>query len=341
MYELTFTTKTAPSNGLRIFVSDPNHKSMKRFVNLLLLALIFTYNCSAQNKPKDNATVLIDPNNAILRAQLESLIKSFNAKVGIAMMSLEDRDTLTINNNHHYPMQSTYKFPLAMAVLQQVDKGKLKLNQKMHINKTDIRKTWSLIQEKYPDGNVDITIAELLQYSVSLSDNIACDILFRAIKGTSIADQYVKQLGVKNMAIKATEKEMAAGWNVQYTNYSTPYAMVQLLDIFHSREKLSAASTDLLMDLMIQSSNSAKRIKGLLPPEAIVAHKTGTSNTNKEGLTAAVNDIGIITLPDGKHFAIAVFVTDSKESMENNEKMIALASATVYNTLGLRSVGKK
>jgi beta-lactamase class A len=314
---------------------------MKPFISLLLLAFIFNPVSYSQNRPKDNATVLIDPNNTMLREQLESLVKSFNAKVGIAVMCLEDEDTLTINNDHHYPMQSTYKFPLAMAVLQQVDKGKLTLNQKVHINKTDIRKTWSPIREKFPDGNVDITLGELLKYSVSMSDNIACDILFRAIKGTGVADQYVKQLGVKDMAIKATEKEMAASWNVQYINYSTPYAMVQLLDIFYGRKELSATSTDFLMDLMIQSSNSAKRIKGSLPPEAIVAHKTGTSNTNDEGLTAATNDIGIVTLPDGKHFAIAVFVSDSKEPMENNEKIIALISATVYNTLGLRSVGKK
>jgi beta-lactamase class A len=314
---------------------------MKPFINLLLMTLIFIQTCDAQNRPKDNATVLIDPNNTMLRQQLESLVQTFKAKVGIAVMSLEDGDTLTINNNHHYPMQSTYKFPLAMAVLQQVDKGKLTLDQKIHINKTDIRKTWSPLSEKYPDGNVDITIGELLKYSVSLSDNIACDMLFRALKGTAIADQYVKQLDVKGMTIKATEKEMAASWNVQYTNYSSPYAMVQLLDIFYSGKKLSAASTAFLMDLMVQSSNSAKRIKGALPPEATVAHKTGTSNTNKDGLTAACNDIGIVTLPDGKHFAIAVFVSDSKEPMENNEKIIALISASVYNTLGLRSVGKK
>ena len=315
---------------------------MKSLINLLLLTLIFSYSCCAQNRPKDNATVLIDPNNTMLRQQLESLIKPFKAKIGIAVMSLEDRDTLTINNNHHFPMQSTYKFPLAMTVLQQVDKGKLTLGQKIHINKSDIWKTWSpSIREKYPEGNVDMTIGELLKSSVSLSDNIACDMLFRAIKGTVVADQYVKQLGIKNMAIKATEKEMSASWKVQYTNYSTPYAMAQLLDIFYSRKKLSATSTDFLMDLMVQSSNSAKRIKGALPPEAIVAHKTGTSGTNEDGLTAATNDIGIVTLPDGKHFAIAVFVSDSKEPAENNEKIIALISATVYNTLGLRSVGKK
>jgi beta-lactamase class A len=313
---------------------------MKPLINLLLLILIFTQACSAQNKPKENATVLIDPDNTVLRQQLESLVKPFKATIGIAVKSLEDGDTLTINNNHHYPMQSTYKFPLAMAVLQQVDEGKLSLDQKIHIAKTDIRKTWSPIGEKYPKGNIDMTLSELLKYSVSLSDNIACDILFRTIKGTAAADKYVQQLGVHPMAIKATEKEMASGWKVQYTNYATPYAMLQLLDIFYNRKKLSAASTDFLMDLMIQSSNSAKRIKGALPPEAIVAHKTGTSGTDKDGLLAAANDIGIVTLPDGKHFAIVVFVSDSKEPLENNEKMIALIAATVYNTLGLRSVGK-
>jgi beta-lactamase class A len=55
----------------------------------------------------------------------------------------------------------------------------------------------------------------------------------------------------------------------------------------------------------------------------VVAHKTGTSDTNQQGITAAVNDIGIVTLPDGKHFAISVFVVNSAENMEVNEKIIS------------------
>ena len=55
----------------------------------------------------------------------------------------------------------------------------------------------------------------------------------------------------------------------------------------------------------------------------IVAHKTGTSDTNGKGVTAAVNDIGIVSLPNGKHFAISVFVTNSKENYDTNEKIIA------------------
>jgi beta-lactamase class A len=307
---------------------------------ILFTLLMLCTACHAQNKPKDHVTLAVEHDNSALKSQLEGLIKMYKGKVGVAMIAIEDRDSLTINNGHHFPMQSTYKFPLAMAVLQQVDKGKLSLDQKVHITKTDLRETWSPLREKYPDGNIDVTVAELLKYTVSMSDNNTCDILFKLVKGTSAVDHYVQQLGVKNMAIKYTEKEMAATWDVQYKNYSTPYAMAHLLDVFYSGKPLSASSTALLMKLMTESANSDARIKGQLPPEAVVAHKTGTSDTSKEGMTAAINDVGIVTLPDGKHFALAIFLSDSKETKETNEKMIALIAAHVYSALGLRSVGK-
>ena len=74
---------------------------------------------------------------------------------------------------------------------------------------------------------------------------------------------------------------------------------------------------------MTETSTGPKRIKGQLPPGTLVAHKTGTSATNEKGITAAVNDIGIVTLPNGTHFVISVFVSNSKENDETNEKIIA------------------
>lgn len=74
---------------------------------------------------------------------------------------------------------------------------------------------------------------------------------------------------------------------------------------------------------MIETSTCPQRIKGQLPQNVVVAHKTGTSDTNKEGVTAAINDIGIIKLPNGNSFAICVFVSNSSETMETNEKIIA------------------
>ena len=99
--------------------------------------------------------------------------------------------------------------------------------------------------------------------------------------------------------------------------------MSELLRIFYERKHLSASSSDLLWKLMTESENSPKRIRGLLPESAVVAHKTGTSNTNNKGINAATNDVGIVTLPNGKHFSIVVYVSMSKEKLDAREAVIA------------------
>ncbi len=82
-------------------------------------------------------------------------------------------------------------------------------------------------------------------------------------------------------------------------------------------------SFDFLWKAMIETTTGSKRLKGLLPLGTVVAHKTGYSGVNKQGITAATNDVGIVTLPSGQHFAIAVFVYLSSETHETNEKIIA------------------
>nr|AMP47713.1 classA [uncultured bacterium] len=84
---------------------------------------------------------------------------------------------------------------------------------------------------------------------------------------------------------------------------------------------------------MIETTTGPKRLKGLLPDGTVVAHKTGSSDTNDKGITAATNDIGIITLPNGKHFAIAVYVSDSSEKSDVNEKIIAEICKSVWDYL--------
>ena len=81
-----------------------------------------------------------------------------------------------------------------------------------------------------------------------------------------------------------------------------------------------------------ETTTGTSRIKGQLPKETIVAHKTGFSGTNKEtGITAAVNDIGIVFLPQDEYFIISVFVTESMENMETNEKIIADIAKATYD----------
>lgn len=106
--------------------------------------------------------------------------------------------------------------------------------------------------------------------------------------------------------------------------------MTRLLEKFYREPVLSDSSKRYLLHLMITSGPGKKRLKGLLPAGTEVAHKTGTSWT-QNGLTAATNDAGIITLPNGKHVAITVFVSDAKASEEDRERTIAEIARAVWN----------
>jgi beta-lactamase class A len=259
-----------------------------------------------------------------LKSKIEQIIKTKNATVGVSIRGIENNDSLSVNGDAHFPMQSVFKFHIALAVLDQVDKGKLKLDQAIFISKDELLpNTWSPIREKYPDGDVKLTLAEIIKYTVAWSDNNGCDILLRKIGGPKKVERYIRKLGIKNISIKYNEKEMHKNWDAQFSNWTTPTATTDLLVAFYTKNVLSKSSFDFLLKTMIETSTGKNRIKGQLPEGTIVAHKTGSSGTNDEGVTAAANDIGIVTLPDGNHFAISVFVTNSKENDETNEKIIS------------------
>ena len=283
-------------------------------------------NCTVAQTPEKKAKTAAD-----LKAELEQFLSQCRATAGVSVKVLEDGEAFTINDTVLHPTLSVYKFPLALAVLHKVDKGKLKLDQTVHITKEMLHPgTWSPYRDVHPEGNVDATISELLAYSVSRSDNNTTDILFDLLGGPAKVHQYIAGLGIKDMMIAANEYEMGEE-NRLYDNWSKSAAMVDLLGKFYSKKVLSEENTQLLVKLMTDTPTGINRMKGLLPATAIVAHKTGTSGTNEEGITTAVNDVGIITLPNGKHIAIAVFVTDSKESFETNEYIIAHIAGAVWN----------
>jgi beta-lactamase class A len=116
----------------------------------------------------------------------------------------------------------------------------------------------------------------------------------------------------------------------QYRNSSTPRAAVALLRALYAGRGVSPPARDLLLDDLTASVPGPRRLKGLLPAGTAVAHKTGTDGTFN-GLTRATNDIGIITLPDGRHLAIAVFVKDSTADEATRERTIALAARASFD----------
>lgn len=267
-----------------------------------------------------------------LRVLIANEVKKVDGSVGVALKHIEKGDTLSYNGTRNFPMQSVYKVHLGIAVLKSIDEGKLSLNQKIRITQSDLlENSWSPIAEKFPNGNVELTVRELLSYSISQSDNSACDILFRLIGGPSVVDQVIRRSGVEGVSIKNTEAEMHKDWNAQYNNSTTPIAMVSLLDLIQRQRILRAETNTFLINTMSETVTGPKRIKGALPAGVMVAHKTGMSGLSETGVRGALNDVGIITLPNGNHLAIAFFVSNTRTENENVERLMATISRLAYD----------
>lgn len=263
-----------------------------------------------------------------LQDSVRKISADAQAMVGVA---LGGAGRFAFNGNGHFPMQSVYKFPLGLYILHQVDKGRLSLDQKISVRKGDWEmQTYSPMRDKYQAADAEISVREILSYTVSLSDNNGCDLLFRLAGGPGKVNDYIHSLGIKDIAITATEAEMHAAWDVQYRNWCSPLAMVALLKGFDSGQYLSPAGDSLLLQLMIAGAARIPRIGAVLPPGTVIARKAGTSDTNAAGIAAATNDAGIIILPDGRHLLIAVFVKDSKADMITRNEVIARIARSAY-----------
>jgi beta-lactamase class A len=305
---------------------------LKALITLMTAALLLNCSPNVSTEEQTNKAARPGPAQQNLREQMEKIALDAQGKVGASVTLLETGETVSFNGDQKFPMQSVYKFPIGMTLLNQVDKGALKLEQKVRVEKNDLgpAKIHSPLRDKYPRGNVELSVRELLRYMIVESDGTASDVLLRTAGGADGVNAYLHELGVTEVVIATTEKEMAASEDVQYRNRATPDAMVGLLRTFYEGRGLSAGSRTLLLQLMTETGTGPHRLKGQLPAGTIVAHKTGTSNT-VEGLTRATNDVGLITLPDGRHLAIAVFVSDSKAETDAREGVIARIARAAYD----------
>jgi beta-lactamase class A len=262
-----------------------------------------------------------------LRQKINKILEDKSATIGVSIWGINPQDTISINGNRHLPMQSVFKFHLALAVLHQVDQGKFSLDEKISIDKEQINlysHLWSPLRKKYPDG-AKVALAEILKYTIALSDNLGCDLLFELVGGTKKVQSYLHKIGIKDIAIIHTEIVMQAEWEHQYKNWTTANATNQILQLFfeNANNLLSTDSYNFLLETLKGTKTGGKSIRGFLQKETIVAHKTGHSGKNSKGLTGAINDIGIIFLPDNSYFYLSILVSNSMEESETNQKVIA------------------
>lgn len=270
----------------------------------------------------------------VLNQKIQSIISNKKATVGISVLGFENGFAYHKNADKELPMLSVFKFHIACAVLDLVDQGVLSLNQAFLLKESELSAdTWSPIKKKYPKGNVTLSLNEILDYTVALSDNNGCDYLLKLIGGPQKVQEFMNSKGVKGVQIKVNEAEMHQNWKNQYLNYSTTISAVRLLKDFYDGKILSKNSTDYLMQIMLGTKTGINKLIEQLPKNTPIAHKTGSSGKYDNDLTVAENDIGIITLPNGNHYAIAVLVSNSTESDAVNCRMISDISKAVWDDL--------
>jgi beta-lactamase class A len=277
------------------------------------------------------AVLLLLAAAAPLADQLANLAVPAQGKVGAAAVLVETGESASLEGNQRFPMQSVYKFPIAMAVLHEVDSGTLQLDQAVTVEPADMVPSGfhSPIRDRYPKG-VTLHLRDLLRSMISESDGTASDVLLRMAGGPAAVTEYLQGLGIQGIAVATSEAEMAQGPMVQYRNFATPLQMAALLVKFQNGAGLSSASRALLMQWMTGPPASRHRLAGLLPPGTPVAHKTGSSGTSN-GLTRATNDVGLITLPDGRHLAVVVFVSDSTAGDDVRDAVIARIARAAWD----------
>ncbi|PWN72043.1 CIA family class A extended-spectrum beta-lactamase [Chryseobacterium phosphatilyticum] len=277
-------------------------------------------------------SALATAQKSALDQKIKAVIKGKKATVGISVLDFDNNFEYNKNGDKKLPLLSVFKFHLASAVLDMADKGKFSTDQKFLIKKSDLlENTWSPLREKYPEGNVELSLGEIITYTVAQSDNNTCDFLLRLIGGTQTVQNFMDSKGAKDLKIQYNEDDMHKDWKNQYGNYSTTNSAVDLLKKFYDGKLLSKKSTDFLMQIMLGTTTGTNKIVEQLPKGTPVAHKTGSSGKPDNVLTVAENDMGIITLPNGKHYAIAVFVNNSTETEKVNTRMVSDISKIVWD----------
>lgn len=246
------------------------------------------------------AAAASSPELLSLEQQLASLVAGKSGEYGIAALDLRTGKTVSINGDMAFPMASTVKVAVAAAYLTQVDHGRRTLDQSIAGRSAN----------------------SLIEAMLVHSDNIATDILIRNLGGPATVQQWVNWHGLTGISIDRTIAQLLRDRRdlKDPRDSSTPLAMIALLNKIESGNVLRPQSRSYLQTMMARCMTGRNRIRALLPAGTPVEHKTGT-------LTGLTDDVGFITLPDGRRIAVAIFARYGA----NRPQTIAEAARTIYD----------
>jgi beta-lactamase class A len=314
---------------------------LKRLIAPLMIASLGFLACNRSSGTQDTPAGSKSPaaNTSVskssdtekeLERRLKAICDRANGTIGLSVVLIESGKTVSINGNSQLPLYSVFKLPLAIAVLKQVEENSLRADQKVHVSPEDT-------MPGAPDNTalwrnpVDITIAELINLSISRSDNTSTEKLLQLVGGPRAVTERLRSLGFQNLDIHSTIAELIK--SPKNPNTGSAEDLANLLVQLHQGKILQPAQQNLLIGFMERTTTGLRRLRGDLPAGTIVADKTGSGERDHTtNVPKATNDVGIITLPKGRgHLAIAVLVSESKLTDAAQEKLIAEIARATYD----------
>jgi beta-lactamase class A len=305
------------------------------------------------------------PADTTLNAQLRAIEARSGGHLGLAAIRIENGWRTSYRGAETFPMASVAKLPMAIRLLRLVDSGAIRLDSVVTLTDADHRPGASILFHRAMRQTGQTTVHDLLNAMITASDNTAADYLLRLAGGPPAATATMRSIGLGRIDVSHYEGELIldwagidphciadSGWTRDRcyakiaemgdsalaaararlvdapTDAAPPEQMAQLLTLLQQRRLLGAATSDTLLGIMSRTVTGRSRIPGLLPAGTVVAHKTGT-------ISSTANDVGIITLPNGEHLALAIFVKGSSLGVHARERAIAeAASLIVRKALG-------
>lgn len=266
-----------------------------------------------------------DPARGALVCAAQEAEKASGAVVGVSVLHLESGRTASYRGGERFQMASVFKVPVAVAVLDAVEKGKLRLDEDVEIRKSDRREIGPLYDEWKP--GMRVTVARMVDVMLVDSDNTAADRLCGLLGGAPAVQRALEAKGVSGIRISLDEKGMAkaakrdlAAFERGAENGASPDAMAAFLARLFRGEFLSRPSTDRILDAMRRCATGDRRLRAGVPKGTEVFDKTGT-------VGSCANDAGILTLPDRTHVVVAVFVRGGRDDAERGTAIAAVARA--------------
>lgn len=263
------------------------------FSRLLLVAV-------AANLLVPAAASASSPDLIGLEQELSALIAKRAGDYGIAALDLRDGSTVAVNGDTPFPMASTVKIAIAAAYLADVDQGRRSLG----------------------DMIAGHSAAKALELMIVRSDNRAADELLASLGGPAAVQQWLWSRKIVGIRLDRTIAQLLRehGHLADSRDVATPVAMVSLLYKLDNGTVLTAQSRTFLFELMRRCETGTRRIRALLPAGTPVEDKTGT-------LDGVTNDVGFITMPDGRRVAVAVFARGGRD----RQPVIAEVSRAIYD----------